>query len=224
MTIRHWPSQDRPREKLLLQGENSLTDAELIAIFLNTGSRGKTALDLARELLQEYGGLSQLARIPRHILTSRHGFGDAKYASLKAAIELGRRYQQTPLRAGQTLDSSVITRAYLKARLQSHTKEVFACLFMDTHYRLIAFEELFQGTVNQASIYPREIVKRCLQLNATHVILAHNHPSGLETPSQADKDVTNVIVKALALVDIRVVDHIVIGNPASFSFADAGLL
>lgn len=224
MTIRHWPSQDRPREKLLQLGENALTDAELIAIFFNTGSRGKTALDLARELIQEYGDLSQLALVPHHILIKRHGFGDAKYAALKAAIELGRRCQQIPLRTGQTLDSSMITRAYLKTRLQRHTKEVFACLFMDTHYRLIAFEELFQGTINQASVYPREIVKRCLQLNATHIILAHNHPSGLETPSQADKDITKIIVKALGLVDIRVVDHVIIGNPASFSFADANLL
>jgi DNA repair protein RadC len=224
MPITDWPEEDRPREKLLLKGEQALTDAELIAIFLKTGARGKTALDIAKELLVEYGSLKSLLRAPIHQILQKNGMGKAKYAALKAAIELGRRYTSPDLRTGNVLNSSQITQNFLASRLQDQSNEVFACLFMDTHFRLISFEELFHGTVNEANIYPREIVKRGLAHNAAKIILAHNHPSGNSTPSEADKDVTQLIKEALALVDIEVIDHIIVGNPRHFSFAEAGLI
>ena len=221
MSILNWPNEDRPREKLLAHSEQILTDAELIAIFFRTGVRGKTALDLARDLLQLHGGLKKLISLPKHTLLQQPGIGIAKYAALKAAIELGRRSLQLAIAPGQSLDSSQLTRTFMQERLQHHTNEVFACAFLDTHLRLIAFEELFFGTVNQANIYPREIVKRTLELNAAKVILAHNHPSGDATPSQADKDVTETIIRALELIEVQVIDHLVVGRKV-YSFAEMG--
>lgn len=224
MPITDWPKEDRPREKLLQHGEGRLTDAELIAIFLLTGTRGKTALDLAKELLTKHGGLKKLLRLPPKILIQTPGMGAAKYAALRAAIELGRRYLEEYLPIGEMLNSSSATQKFLAARLRDHPNEVFACLFLDTHFRLIRFEEIFQGTINEANIYPREIVRRCLVHNAAKIILAHNHPSGKATPSLADKEVTALIKRALLIVDIDVIDHIIIGNPDNFSFADAGMM
>ena len=224
MPITDWPEEDKPREKLLSKGEHTLTDAELIAIFLKTGIPGKTALDIAKELLQEYGCLKQLLRTPVSSLIKKAGLGYAKYATLKAAIELGKRYQRAHLPTGTILNSTLLTQTFLTERLREYTNEVFACLFMDSHFRFIHFEELFHGSVNQAHIYPREIVRRGLVHNAAKIILAHNHPSGHPLPSTADKEVTQLIKTALALIDMEVVDHIIIGNPENFSFAEAGWL
>jgi len=224
MPITDWPKEDRPREKLLRFGEASLTDAELMAIFLVTGVRGRTAVDIAKNLLIENGGLKKLLRLPPKTLIAAPGIGLAKYAALKAAIELGRRYLEEHLKIGETLNSSAATQKFLAHRLRDCPNEVFACLFMDTHFRLIRFEEMFQGTINSANIYPREIVRRGLLYNAAKVILAHNHPSGKAIPSLADKEVTILIKQALLMVDIEVVDHIIVGDPDNFSFAEKGLL
>lgn len=224
MPITDWPQEDRPREKLISKGEKSLTDAELIAIFLISGTRSKTALDIAKELLSEFGSLKKLLRAPPQSLIKTSGIGRAKYASLRAAIELGRRYLNEQLPVGSVLNSSRVTQQFLAQHLRDYTNEVFACLFMDNHFRLISFEELFFGTINEANIYPREIVRRGLAHNAAKIILAHNHPSGNPTPSTADKEVTTLIKQALNLIDIDVVDHIIIGNPGNFSFAEAGIV
>lgn len=224
MPITHWPEADRPREKLIQRGEKALTDAELIAIFLKTGVKGKSALDLGKQLLQEYGSLKKLFAAPLADLLKHEGIGITKYATLKAALEIGRRYHSEPVQIGSVLKNSTMTRNFLSDRLREHKNEVFACLFMDHHCRIISFEELFQGTINRAMIYPREIVRRGLFHNAAKIILAHNHPSNVATPSEADKEVTVFIKEALNLVDIEVVDHIIIGNPENFSFAEAGLM
>lgn len=224
MPITDWPYEDRPREKLMQKGEQTLTDAELMAIFLKSGTRGKTALDIARELLHDYGGLKTLMRAPAHELITRPGIGFAKYASLKAAIELGKRFMSETVPVGTVLNNSPLTRRFLADRLQHHPNEVFACLFMDNHFRLISFEELFHGTVNEAHIYPREIVRRGIALNAVKLIIAHNHPSGRSHPSQSDLEVTNLVQQSLGLVDIELVDHIIIGNEGHYSFADNGLI
>lgn len=224
MPITDWPKEDRPREKLLMKGEHALTDAELIAIFIKTGARGKTALDIAKELLSEYGSLKQLLRTSSQALLQKNGLGNAKYAALKAAVELGRRYLNENLCIGEVLNNSRITQKFLANQLKEYAHEVFACLFLDTHLRLIRFEELFHGTIHSANIHPREIVKRGLTHNAAKIILAHNHPSGCAIPSTADKETTEFVKEALALVDIEVIDHIIIGNPKNFSFAEAGLL
>lgn len=224
MPITDWPHEDRPREKLLNKGEHALTDAELIAIFLKTGIRGKTALDLAKELLNEYGNLKKLLLASPSVLMKKTGIGSAKYAALKAAIELGRRYFNETIPVGKKLDNSHVLKKFLSGQLREHPNEVFACVFMDNHFRLLSFEKLFQGTIHSASIYPREIVRRGLLHNAAKIILAHNHPSGNPNPSAADKEVTVLVRDALALVDIEVVDHIIIGHPDNFSFVEAGLI
>jgi len=224
MRITDWPLEDRPREKLINHGEQTLTDAELIAIFIKNGIRGKTALDLAKELLQEYGNLKKLLTTSPTVLIKKHGIGKAKYAALKAALELGKRYRNGQIFLGQVLNNSRIVQTFLAERLQDYKNEVFACLFMDNHFRLLHFEELFHGTIHSAQVYPREIVRRGLAHNAAKLILAHNHPSGLSTPSSADQEVTELIKQSLALVDIEVVDHVIIGSNNHFSFAETGLI
>jgi DNA repair protein RadC len=223
MAITNWPEQERPREKLLTHGAKYLTDAELLAIFFNTGTRGKTALDLARELLQEFSGLRRLAQTSLTIFCAKPGMGKAKYAALQAALELGRRCTEETLVIGEKLASSEAAKSFLTKQLRYYEKEVFACLFLDTHHRLLGFEELFQGTIHEINIYPREVVKRCLAHNAAKIILAHNHPSGVTTPSQADRDLTNLLKQALMLVDIQVLDHIIVGN-GCLSLVEEGLL
>lgn len=224
MTITSWPLAERPREKLLIHGAKNLSDAELLAIFLRTGIRGKTALDMARELLHEYGNLKKLFNTTPQALFQKRGMGKAKYAMLKAAIELGRRYLEEEIKVGKKLNSSQLTKRFLAYRLQDYPHEVFACLFLDNQHRIICFEELFQGTLTEANIYPREVVKRGLAHNAAKIILAHNHPSGNPFPSQADQDITRQLKQALALVDIRVIDHVIIGNKETISFAEIGLI
>jgi DNA repair protein RadC len=224
MAISHWPAAERPREKLCAQGSTSLSDAELLAIFLRTGVRGKTAVDLARELLNEYGSLRALFEAERTQICRKAGLGVAKYVQLQAVLELGRRHLRETLTRGAALTSPSDTKNYLMAQLRDRPHEIFACLFLDTRHRVIAFEELFRGTIDGASVHPREIVKRALAHNAAALILAHNHPSGVAEPSQSDQRLTQRLREALQLVDIRVIDHLVVGDGQVASFAELGLL
>jgi DNA repair protein RadC len=224
MTITHWPADEQPREKIIAHGAKNLSDTELIAIFLRTGIRGKSAIDIARELLCEYGNLRKLFNTDSQQLLQKPGVGKAKYAMLKAAVELGRRYFEEEIILDESLNNSTLTKRLIANRLRDYPHEVFACLFLDIRHRMICFDELFCGTLNEASIYPREVVKRALKHNAAKIILAHNHPSGNATPSQADQEVTQLLKKALALVEVHVIDHIVVGNKDTFSFAEAGLM
>jgi len=225
MRITDWPIEDRPREKLLLKGEKNLTDAELLAILIQTGTKGKTALDLAKELLLEYGSLKKLLRPQTFTpLIKKNGIGKARYACLRAALELGRRYREEAILVGQQLNNSRTVQAFLAEQLGDLANEVFACLFLDNQLRLLQYETLFQGTIHSAPVYPREIVRRGLLLNAAKVILAHNHPSGLAIPSQADRELTLIVQQTLQLVDIEVTDHIIVSNNEYFSFAEMGLL
>jgi DNA repair protein RadC len=223
MSIRDWPEDERPREKLLNRGPSALTDAELLAIFLRTGVAGKTAVDLARELLEGFGGLRPLLNADKQAFCTGHGLGEAKYAQLQAVLEMGRRHLFEAVTRGDALSSPEDTRAFLALQLRDNPSEVFAALFLDNRHRVIAFEELFHGTIDGASVHPRELVKRALYHNAAALILAHNHPSGMAEPSQADQRITQRLKEAMALIDVRVLDHIVIGDTL-VSFAERGLL
>lgn len=224
MSISEWPEPERPREKLLSRGANALSDAELLAIFLRTGTRGKTALDIARELLSHFDGLRGLLEATREDVCAAPGVGSAKYAQLQACLALTERFLLHDLDRGEVLQSPDKTRRFLKSRLRSYQQEVFACLFLDNQHRVIKFEELFRGTIDGASVYPREVVKKALAVNAAAVILAHNHPSGLAEPSQADIRITDKLKSALLLVDIRVLDHMIVGDGEVLSFAESGIL
>lgn len=222
MSISDWPESDRPREKLLSGGPQILSDAELLAIFLRCGSRGQSAVELARNLIGEFAGLRQLLLADRKRLCAVKGLGPAKYAQLQAVLELARRHLGEALQRGETLKNPTETKRYLNARLRDYAHEVFACLFLDTRHRLISYEELFRGTIDGASVHPREVVRRALEHNAAAVVLAHNHPSGLAEPSDADRRITRRLQDALNLVDIRVLDHMVIGDQVTVSFAERG--
>lgn len=224
MSIRDWPEPERPREKLLQRGAEALSDAELLAIFLRTGHPGTTAVDLARGLLTAFGGLRALLEAPRDEFCRPRGLGDAKFVQVRAALELGRRYLEAGLVRDGALGNPHDARRYLQARMRGHRREVFACLFLDTRHRVIRYEELFFGTLDAASVHPREVVRRALEIQAAAVILAHNHPSGVAEPSRADEALTHRLRDALALVDIRVLDHLVIGDREAVSFAERGLL
>ncbi len=224
MAISDWPALERPREKLLQRGAGALSDAELVAIFLRTGVRGKTAVDVARDLLDAHTGLRPLLEADQSRVCATPGLGEAKYVLFQAALELGRRYLDETLARGDALTSAEDTRRFLTARLRHHGQEVFACLFLDNRHRVIAFEELFKGSIAGASVHPREVVKRGLRHNAAATIFAHNHPSGVAEPSRADIQITRRLRDALALVDVRVLDHVVIGDGESVSLAERGLL
>lgn len=224
MSITDWPEGERPREKLLQKGAAALSDAELLAIFLRTGVVGKSAVDLARELLNRYGNLTQLFAASESDFCSMHGMGQAKFVQLQAVLEMSRRALQETLQRGDALNSPRAVRDYLQLLLAGRQQEVFAVLFLDTQHRVIATEELFHGTLSQTSVYPREVVKRALALNAAAVILAHNHPSGVAEPSSADELITGVLKQALALVDVRVLDHFIVAAGTTLSFAERGLL
>ena len=223
-SIRNWPASERPRDRLLTQGPAALSDAELLALFLRTGIRGRNAVDFARELLQDFGGLRLLLDAEREVFCSRHGLGAARYAEFQAVLEMARRHLLQQLQRDDVLENPGITRNYLASRLRHYRHEVFACLFLDNRHRVLAFEELFRGTIDGASVHPREVVIRALHHNAAAIILAHNHPSGIAEPSRADISLTRRLVDALALVDIRVPDHLVIGDGEAVSFAESGLL
>jgi len=224
MAITDWPAGERPREKLLAQGASALSDAELLAIFLRTGTPGKSALDLARELIERFGGLRPLLAAGQKEFCSAPGLGNAKYAQLQAVLEMAHRCLGEELARSDVLTSPDQTRRYLGLRLQSYPYEVFGCLFLDNRHRVLAFEELFRGTIDGASVHPREVVRRALHHNAAALILAHNHPSGVAEPSRADEQITRRLAESLALIDVRVLDHVVIGQGESVSMAERGLL
>ncbi len=224
MPISDWPKQERPREKLLSRGAASLSDAELLAIFLRTGRQGKTAIDLSRDLLVEFNGLRGLIDTDSRSFCQTKGLGLAKYSQIQAAIELGKRYLQENLGGKDLLSSPNDTKNFLIAQLRAYPYEVFACLFLDNRHQIISFDEMFKGTIDGAHVYPREVVKQALARNAAAVIFAHNHPSGVAEPSLADKNITQRLQEALKLVDIRVLDHFIIGDNTAVSFAELGLL
>jgi DNA repair protein RadC len=223
MAITQWPLAERPREKLLDKGAQALSDAELLAIFLRTGCKGLTAVDLARNLLDNFGGLKPLLQAGEEEFCLNKGLGPAKYAQLQAVLEMAKRHLFEQLSRGDVLSSPAQTRQFLSAQLASYPHEVFACLFLDNRNRVIAFEKMFFGTIDGASVYPREVVRLALKKNAAAIIFAHNHPSGVAEPSQADEQITQRLKEALALVDIRVLDHFVVGDEI-ISFAERGLL
>lgn len=224
MAITDWPEGERPREKLLQRGASSLSDAELLAIFLRTGVTGKSAVDLARELIAKFGSLTKLFAADEKDFCATHGMGQAKYAQLQAVLEMSRRALQEEMRQGDALNSPHAVRDYLRLLLGGRQQEVFMALFLDTQHRVIAAEELFHGTLSQTSVYPREVVKRALAHNAAAVILAHNHPSGVAEPSQSDRMLTDALKQALGLVDVRVLDHFVVAGGQTLSFAEKGLI
>jgi DNA repair protein RadC len=224
MTIKHWPAAERPREKMLARGAQTLSDAELLAIFLRTGVRGRSAVDLARDLLLRFGSLRALLAAERQTFCEAPGLGDAKYAQLQAVLEMSRRHLGERMHKGQAIESPQATVDYLSARLRDYPFEVFAALFLDNRHRVIAYEELFRGTIDGASVHPREVVRRAMAHNAAAVIFSHNHPSGVAEPSQADRRITQKLQQALQLVEVRVLDHIVIGDGEHCSLAGRGLL
>ena len=224
MAIKDWEEAERPREKLLQRGAATLTDAELLAIFLRTGTPGKSAVDLARDLLADFGSLKALLNADQARFCQANGLGSAKYAQLQAVMEMAKRHFKEVLQRGNALTSPDITRAYLSAQLRGYSYEVFACLFLDNQHRVIEFEELFRGTIDSASVYPREVAKRALHHNAAAVIFSHNHPSGICEPSPSDKHITDKLKQALNLFDIRVLDHFIVGDGSPYSFAEHGLL
>ena len=224
MTIRDWPLHERPREKLLNQGAGSLSDAELLAIFLRTGIKGKTAVDLARDLLSQFGNIRNLLATNASAFCKIRGLGITKYTQLQAALEIGRRHLITALKQEDLLLHAENTKNYLTAQMRHKANEVFACLFLDARNHLICFEELFHGTINCVNIHPRIILKRALDHQAVALILAHNHPSGNPAPSVFDKELTQQLTALLKIMDICVLDHIIVGESKTFSFAEHGLL
>ncbi|MFO7552308.1 MAG: DNA repair protein RadC [Haliea sp.] len=224
MSMRHWGTGEGPRDKLLQRGAASLSDAEVLAVMLRTGRRGHTALDMARELLLRFGSLSGLLGAGQEILLGNPGMGAGKVAQLAAALELARRHALEEARAGSALCSPRETRRFLQHHLGGQQREVFTCLFLDNQHRILRCEDLFYGTLDGAAVYPREVAVRALQYHAAAVILAHNHPSGVAEPSQADRRITERLQSALGLLDIRVLDHVIIGRGQSYSFAESGLL
>lgn len=223
MSIRNWPEGERPREKLLARGSAALSDAELLAVLLGSGVRGKDAIALGRELLAGAGSLGALLGRPDQGIRAP-GLGPAKRSRIAAALELARRSLAEQLAERPSLGNPRDSGDYLRARLRHLPYEVFGCLYLDNRHRVLAFEELFRGTVDGASVHPREVVRACLQHNACAVILAHNHPSGVAEPSAADRAITHELRNALQLVGVRVLDHLVIGHGEPVSMAARGLL
>ncbi len=225
MTIKDWPADDRPRERLHRHGPAALADAELLAIFLRVGVKGQSAVDLARALLHRFDGdIGRLASAAPKDLAKLPGTGPAKAAQLSATLELARRALRTGMAARDLLGSPQAVRDWLRLKLACLPHEVFGALWLDSQNRLIAYEELFRGTLSQTSVYPREVVKRGLANNAAAVLFAHNHPSGVAEPSRADEALTQALKQALALIDVKVHDHFVIAGSAVTSFAERGLL
>ena len=219
-SIRDWPDQERPREKLRARGAGALSDAELLAVFIGSGRRGRSAVDLGRDRLAMHGGLKPLLDLDE----AGTQLGPVAWCRLQAALEIGRRYLDAELRAGEGLTDPAASARYLKAQLGGYPYEVFACLFLDNRHRVIAFEELFRGSIDGASVHPREVVRHCMQHNAAAVIFAHNHPSGVAEPSAADRAITLRLRDALALVEVRVLDHFVIGSGMPTSLAQRGMI
>ncbi|MGR5353066.1 RadC family protein [Vibrio sp. DNB22_19_2] len=222
MPLKALPNGSMPREKLLQRGPQALTDAELLAIFLRTGTQGMNVIELADFLIQDFGTLRQLFSASEKSFCQHKGLGQAKYVQLQAVLEMAQRYLVETLKRGDALTNPEQTKLYLSSILRDRQREAFYILFLDNQHRVIKDEILFEGTLDTASVYPREVVKRALHHNAAALILAHNHPSGVAEPSQADRRITRRLIDALALVDIRVLDHFVIGDGESVSFAERG--
>ena len=224
MAINEWPEDQRPRERLIKHGASALSDAELLAVFLRTGVTGKSAVDLGRDMISQFGSLSGLFAASIKDFSAIHGLGSAKYAQLQAVLELAKRAISEELQQHTSLSSPQAVKNYLQLLIGNKTYESFAVLYLDIKNRLITTEELFRGTLNHASVYPREVLKNALHHNAAAIILAHNHPSGSCEPSSADITLTQTLKQALALVDIRVLDHFIVANPNVYSFAEHGLI
>lgn len=224
MAIHDWPQTERPREKLLEHGAQNLSNAELLAVIFGSGIRGGSAVDLARALLSEFGSLRELLNADRRRALCVRGLGPARYCMLQASLELSRRHYQETLSLGPALSSPDTARGFLLRQLRDRPYEVFCCLHLDTRHRLIAIDEMFRGTIDGATVHPREVVRQSLARNSAAVIFAHNHPSGVAEPSQADEMLTRRLREALALVDVRVLDHLIVGEADCTSFAERGLL
>jgi DNA repair protein RadC len=224
VAIRDWPQEERPREKLLSRGPQAMTEAELIAILFGTGTRGRSALDIGRDVLAQFGSVRALLTASHAEVCEHPGLGTVRYVILQAALELARRHYQELMHCGPALANPRATREFLRMRLRDLPHEVFCCVYLDNRHRVIGFEELFRGTIDGASVHPREVVKQALARNAAAVILAHNHPSGVAEPSQADEFITRRLKDALGLVDIRVLDHLIVGDSGCESLAERGLL
>ncbi|MBX2869369.1 MAG: DNA repair protein RadC [Acidiferrobacterales bacterium] len=223
MAIKDWPTRERPQEKLLSSGARTLSDAELLALFIRSGSRGLTALDIGRDLIDKFGGLRQILGASQKAICDTNGLGPAKYALLQASLELGRRYLDQTLRKQGPLSSPSQAAEFLTYQLRDLKREVFAVIYLDTRHQVIDYEELFTGTLNGATVHPREVVKSVLERNASAVILAHNHPSGIAEPSQSDATLTQRLRESLELIDVRLLDHLVIGDGEYVSMSDRGL-
>jgi len=224
MAITDWPEEQRPRERLIRHGPQNLSDSELLAIFLRTGVKGKSAVDLGRDMMSHFGSLGGLFSAGLSDFSSLVGLGPAKYAQLQAILELARRLLAEELRSGVALSSPQAVTHYLQLLFSGRQYESFAVLFLDVKNRLIDSTELFRGTLTQTSVYPREVVKAALSRNAASVILSHNHPSGSAEPSAADRSLTQALKYALALVDVRVLDHVIVAGSTVYSFAERGLI
>jgi DNA repair protein RadC len=224
MAITDWPEGERPREKLLANGAHSLSDAELLAIFLRVGVTGKSAVDLARDLLQVFGSLNGIFSADLTQISTVHGMGESKYCQLQAIYEMSQRALAEQMKSGDILNSPQKVRDYLCLKLGNLNREVFLVIFLDTQNRIIAHEILFEGTLTQTSVYPREVLKRVLHHNAASVIFAHNHPQGIAKQSRADEMITQELKKALSLVDVRVLDHFIVAGNQILSFSEKGLL
>jgi len=224
MSIRDWPAAERPRERLLELGAASLSDAELLAIFLRTGVAGKSAVDLARHLLNQFDGLRGLLDADLATFSSNLGLSSAKFAQLQAVMEMSRRHMAESLKRDSALESPAQVRNYLKARLRHEPHEVFGCLFLDNKHRVLCFEVLFHGSINTAHVHPRQVVKRAMVHNAASLILCHNHPSGITDASQADIELTKRLKDALWLIDVKVLDHVIIGDGDPLSMVECGLM
>ncbi|WP_144214474.1 RadC family protein [Shewanella donghaensis] len=222
MAIKDWPEGEGPRDKLLHLGAGHLSDAELLAVLLRNGIAGHNAVDLARDMISQFGGLRALFCAPLDQVCQLSGVGPVKYAQLQAASEISKRISQENMRRGQILVNPDLTRDYLMRQLADRSYEVFALLLLDTQHRVIQFVELFRGTINSASVYPREVVSLVLEKKAAAVIVCHNHPSGIAEPSQADRQITDRLKKALSTIDVSLLDHMVVGDQEIVSFAERG--
>ena len=222
MAMTDVPVSERPREKLLARGAETLTDAELLAIFVRTGVPGRNAVEVAHDIIAEFGGLVELLQANKNRFCSTRGLGPAKFAQLAAVLEMAKRYQFNKAEKGAFLESPDAVKSLVALQMRDLEHEVFACLFLDNRHRLISYEPLFRGTIDSASVYPREVVKAALACNAAAVVLAHNHPSGVAEPSRADIDITARLKKALHLIDVRVLDHIIVGDSYQVSLAERG--
>ncbi len=224
MSIRDWPKTERPRERLIERGPDVLSDGELLAVLIGSGNRGRSAVDLARSLIGEFGSLREFLTAEPSRCLEQLGIGPARYASLQAALELARRHYREPMHSGATFKSPYVVRDFLLAQLRDRPHEVFCCLYLDHRDRLIAFEELFRGNFDTSSVHIREVLRQVLRHNASAVIFAHNHPSGSAEPSDPDRFITKRLKEILAAIEVRLVDHVIVADTKCYSFADRGLV